>query len=59
MVFVFDVDTQASELAHESLDLFFDRISPHITDVSVVGSAQNLIDDPSQTIGNGHLGLVG
>lgn len=59
VAFVLDIDAQAPQLADQPLDLLFERVTSHIAQVFVAGSAEDFVNHPCEAIGDSHLGFIG
>jgi hypothetical protein len=59
MILVANIHAQASEFFDKLLDLFFDRIAPHITEVLIGLATKNFEDGTRESVGDGDLGFIG
>jgi hypothetical protein len=59
MSFMMYIHAQALEFAHESLDLFFNRISAHVSQIFVRFTAENFINGSGDPVCDCNLGFIG
>ena len=59
MIVVHDVYTHRLKLTHKGADFLFMRVTPHISNLLVAISGEDLINSSSNSIGDCNFGLVG
>jgi len=59
MIVVHDVHTHSFELADKGTNLLLMRVAPHIANLLVAISSEDLVNCTSNSVGDGNLGFVG
>ncbi len=55
---IIDLDSKGSELGEQAFDFLLPRISPHVAQLFIFITGQNLVHDPCKFIGDCDFGFI-